>query len=306
VAATRRGVGAEVLLSLSSSFTLTLRVVTTLIAGCGYVGCALAVQLIARGERVIAIRRDAAKIPAGAIAISAELAELGGVQGLDASIDRVVYAASPDASDPTAYRAAYVAGLDGVIAALRRAGAPLERAVLTSSTAVYAQEDGSWIDERSPAEAEGTAAVLREAESIVQRAFATGIALRLGGIYGPGRDRMVRAVAEGTARRPAGSRWTNRIHRDDAASAIAHLLAIAAPERCYVGVDREPAELGEVYAWIAGELGLPPPPVGEGGDVRRSGNKRARSALLVASGWSPRYPTYREGYRAAIDAMRAR
>ena len=84
--------------------------------------------------------------------------------------------------------------------------------------------------------------------------------LRLGGIYGPGRTRLIDQVRGGSAVIPAASRFTNRIHRDDAAAAIVHLCTMdAVPGPVYLGVDNEPAELGEVLGFLAAELGLPQP-----------------------------------------------
>jgi nucleoside-diphosphate-sugar epimerase len=128
------------------------------------------------------------------------------------------------------------------------------------------------------------------------------VVLRLGGIYGPGRDRLIREVAEGRALRPAEPLFTHRIHRDDAAGAIAHLLALERPEPVYLGVDSEPADLGAVYAWISARLGLPEPAIapipGEGRLAR--GSKRCSNARLVASGYRFAYPTFREGYGELI------
>lgn len=273
-----------------------------LIAGCGYVGCALAARLVARGERVIGLRRDASALPHGVIALAADLADRASLT-LPSEIDRVVYAVAPDGSATEQYRAAYVDGLENVRAALAASGARVRRAILTTSTAVYSQDDGSWIDERSDVTPAGTAALLLEGERVVRERFEEGVTLRLAGIYGPGRDRMVRTVADGTARRPRDVRWTNRIHRDDAASALERLLDLEEPEPVYVGIDDEPCDLGALYEWVAEALGVPVPPLEDAPAARtRGGNKRCRNARLRAAGWEPVYPTFREGYRAAIDA----
>lgn len=277
-----------------------------LIAGCGYVGGALASRLAARGERVVAIRRDASALPAGVVPLAADLRDRAALAGVPADVDRLVYAVGPDGSGEDAYRAAYVEGLSNVRDALAAAGASVRRAVLTTSTAVYAQDGGEWVDETSETTARGTAAVLLEGERIVQGSFEQGVALRLAGIYGPGRDRMVRAVAEGSARLPRTPRWTNRIHRDDAASAIERLLDLAAVAPVYVGVDDEPSDLGEVYRWVARALGVAEPPVEAEGERGRGTQKRCKNALLRSTGWAPRYPTYREGYRDALAAYARR
>ena len=142
--------------------------------------------------------------------------------------------------------------------------------------------------------------------------------LRLGGIYGPGRTRLIDQVRGGSAVIPAESRFTNRIHRDDAAAAIVHLCLMAAePAPVYLGVDNEPAELGEVLRFLAGELGLPEPGRAEpasgvrggsggttgGGEPSRGGNKRVSNALLRGTGFEFEYPSFREGYRAILAGV---
>ena len=272
-----------------------------LIAGCGYVGVALASQLVASGERVLALRRSDAPLPEGVERFQADLAKPETLLGLPGDIDRVVYAAAPDASTTDGYRRTYVEGLRHLLAVV---GAG-PRLVFTSSTAVFAEDEGGVVDEESPTATSGHPAILLEAEALVRAAG--GVCLRLGGIYGPGRDRMVRAVAAGTARSPRVPRYGNRIHRDDAASAAAHLLRLPAPDPVYIGVDLDGADLATLYAWVAGELGLPPPPLededGTSG-ARPSPHKRCTSAKLRASGWQPAYPTFREGYAHALQAAR--
>ncbi|MGH7858881.1 MAG: SDR family oxidoreductase, partial [Candidatus Binatia bacterium] len=94
---------------------------------------------------------------------------------------------------------------------------------------------------------------------------------------------------------------TNRIHRDDCAGVLRHLLDLRAPEPLYVAVDDEPASQCEVYRWIAARIGAPAPRAEPGARPRRN-NKRCRNARLHASGYVFRYPTYREGYGSLIDA----
>lgn len=274
---------------------------TTLVAGCGYVGSQLAERLVSRGERVFGLTRSERALPAGVTPIVAELPSVSLV--LPPEIDRVVYAVAPGARDDERYRRAYPLGLASVLDALERASAKITRSVLVSSTAVYAQDDGSDVDERSPVTHAGTAARILEAETLLHaRLGERGVVLRLSGIYGPGRDRVVRAIAEG--RPPPGHalRIGNRIHRDDAAAAIAHLLAIDAPAPIYIGTDAGSGPLAEVYAFVASELGVSL----VAGDGGRDGvtSKRLSSARLRSTGFTLEYPTFREGYREAIAKRR--
>ena len=227
----------------------------------------------------------------------------------------VVVAIAADSSTEDAYRAAYVDGLSNVLDAVLGSSAPVRRALFVSSTAVYGDAGGDWIDESTTPEPGGfSGRIIREAEELLfSRLAGTGITpvvLRLGGIYGPGRTRLIDQVRGGTAVIPAEPRFTNRIHRDDAAAAIVHLCTMdRIPAPVYLGVDNEPAELGEVLRFLAAELGLAQPPSGaseSGGEPSRGGNKRCSNELLRSTGFEFTYPSFREGYRDILGGVGVR
>lgn len=268
-----------------------------LVAGAGYVGAELARQARDAGHAVVALRRRPEPIGEGIETIAGDLFDPASL-ALPADLDAVVYCAAADGSAEEAYRRAYVEGVANVLAASGAA-----RFVFTSSTAVYAQDDGSVVDEASEVTAKGNARFLLEGEALVLARG--GTVVRLAGIYGPGRDRIVRMVNEGTARLGSGA-FGNRIHRDDCAGAILHVLSLAAPAPVYVGVDHAPEPLDAVYRWVASELGKPEPAAGEpDARAKGTGRKRCSSALLRSSGYTFRFPSYREGYREAIARLRA-
>jgi nucleoside-diphosphate-sugar epimerase len=290
-------------------------VARVLVAGCGYVGGELARRLAADGHAVFGLRRSSGALPEGVQPIAADLCDRTALCAALAEvehggIDAVAYTAAADRGDDDAYRRAYVEGLANVLAWADAQGMRPPRVLFTSSTAVYAQQDGEWVDEDSPTEPthfSGTR--MLEAEGLL--AAAGGVALRLGGIYGPGRTRLIDGVRAGRATiRPGPPRWTNRIHRDDAAGALRHLVGCAlagdALAPVYVGVDDEPADEAEVLRWLAGRLGVPAPALAAEGEApagrARGGNKRCRNARLRATGYAFAYPTFREGYGALIDA----
>lgn len=273
---------------------------TTVIAGCGDLGGKVGVELAHSGHRVVGLRRNAVAVPAALEGESVDLTRE--VPELPEETAVLVVALSPGGRTPEDYRNTLYTGLGNVLdAAQRKVPAP-PRTVLVSSTAVYGVSDGSWVDEDTPANPPtSTAVVLREVEELLHARLPGSAVLRLGGIYGGESGTMVPAVREGRAVIASDSVRTNRIHRDDAARAIEHLCTRrAAPEPVYLGVDDEPAERGDVLRFIADELGVAHPRVGEEPPAR-GGGKRCSNRKLRATGFEFRHPTYREGYRSIIN-----
>jgi nucleoside-diphosphate-sugar epimerase len=224
-----------------------------------------------------------------------------------APIDVAVYAAGADAGDDASYARAYGAGLGNLLAALRDRGDPVRHAFFTSSTGVYAQDGGEWVDESSPTEPDGFRGLrMLEAERVLAAGGFTATSLRLGGIYGPGRHRLVDAVRARRAMLRPAPHYGNRIHRDDAAGALAHLIGLALDRSALppvlLGVDDEPADEADVLRWIASRIGVEMPPTAAG--PARASGKRCSNARLRATGYRFRYPTFREGYAEAITSSR--
>lgn len=280
----------------------------TLIVGCGYVGSVLAAELVAEGQAVFGLRRSDAPLPDGVARVRADVSRPIAAGVLPSELDAVVYAVAAKSRDEAVYRAAYVDGLGHVLDALLAAGAVPRRVVFTSSTAVYGQHGGEWVDEAAPTQPKAfSGRILLEAEARLAEAPIETVSLRLGGIYGPGRTSRLRAVAQGKVSVRAGApHYTNRIHRDDAASAIKHLLHVPTLPAIVLGVDDEPADERVVIEWMAAALGAAPPRVvaPEEATPPRAGSKRCRNTLLRSLGYAFRYPTFRDGYATLLDEAR--
>ena len=276
-----------------------------LIAGCGDVGAALGVELATGGHEVWGLRRDPAGLPAAIRPLRADLTRPATLIGLPRAIDIVVYTAAPGEPTDGGYRAIYVEGLQGLLQALAAQGQAPHRIVFTSSTAVYGQTDGSWVDEASPTEPRDfRGRRLLQAERLFEASGRPATVVRLGGIYGPGRTRLIERLRRGQAACAEGPpRYGNRIHRDDGAGALRHVVELARPASLYLAVDHEPADEREVLRWLARQLDLPAPPVVPAGAARRRGNKRCRNDRLVASGYRFRHPTFRDGYAAVLGGL---
>ncbi len=276
-----------------------------LIAGCGYVGSALGLLLAAEGHTVFGLRRNTAALPAAIKPVRADLSKPLSPDALPPNLDAVVCAASPGGSSDEAYRTAYVDGPRNILSALE--GPRVERLVLVSSTGVYGQKNGEWVDEGSPTEpANPSGRRLLEGENLVLGGPIPATVLRLGGIYGPGRTGMIERAQRNPPPEDAPPQYTNRIHRDDCAGALRHLLLIPEPEPVYLGVDHEPADRRTVAEWLASHLGENLPanasPTGDEPQARPGRtNKRCSNERLLRSGYEFRYPTFRAGFAALLE-----
>ena len=280
--------------------------------GCGFVGEAAADLFHARGWEVhgwthseeSAGRLAAKPYPVSAHDITdaahvlAAARELPGGSDLDAVLDCV---SSGRGGGPEQYRRVYLDGARHLTAAFRA-----RRFVYTGSTSVYAQTDGSEVDENSPAEPDReTGRILRETETTILAApGGGGTVARLAGIYGPGRSVLLKkflageAVIEGN-----GGRFLNQIHRDDAAAALFRLAQVDAPPGVYNVADDTPLIQRDLYAALAGHFGRELPPSGPEDRGRKRGwtSKRVRNAKLRSLGWQPRWPSFLDWARAQPD-----
>jgi nucleoside-diphosphate-sugar epimerase len=195
-----------------------------------------------------------------------------------------------------------------LLAALETQKHTLQRFIFTSSTGVYAQEAGEWVDETSSTEpVHYSGSELLVSEQIVLNSAFPATVVRLGGIYGPGRTRLIDSVRQGIAVCTDGPPvYINRIHRDDCAGVLQHVMQLPQPDRLYLAVDHDPADQCEVLHWLALRLGLPLPrkaAVSDSGIRPHRGNKRCSNRKLVKTGYVFHYPTFREGYEALLATM---
>lgn len=278
---------------------------SVLIAGCGDIGGRLATQLLPQGWTVYGLRRNIAKLATGICGVSGDLFDARmPSQWPEGRIDYLVYCATPSVRDEAGYRAAYVQGLRHVLDWTERSGQKPKRIVFVSSSSVYGQQQGEWVDEASPAEAVGfSGQVMREAEQLALSSGLPASIVRLTGIYGPGRSDLMNRVRQGYSVAVEPPLYGNRIHADDAAGLLAFLLQAdargVAVDDCYIGVDDAPAPLAEVVDWMRMRLGVTQ--WSDENSVRRAGSKRCSNARAKALGWVPRYATYKEGYEAMLS-----
>jgi nucleoside-diphosphate-sugar epimerase len=287
------------------------------VLGCGYVGLELCRQL---GDHdVIGVRRSREGLErveaTGARAVQADVTDADALARVP-DADTVVFAASSGGRGAEAAREVYVEGLRTAVDHFRGRADPPDRVVYASSTGVYGDHDGGWVDEETPIEpTTAKTEVLAEAERIALERPSDGCAgtvARFAGLYGPDRYRLDRYV-EG----PVTEGYLNMVHRDDAAGAVAHLLETGRGRDEVVNVvDDEPVSKRAFADWLADQCGREPPEkrtVTErlaAGDLSDPAERRLRTSKRVGNdrlhelGYEFAYPTFREGYRAAVEARR--
>ncbi|HEX4667247.1 MAG TPA: NAD-dependent epimerase/dehydratase family protein [Chthoniobacterales bacterium] len=272
-----------------------------LIAGCGYVGVAAADLFQAAGWEVEGwthSAESAAKLAGKPYPVSAvDIAVRESVEATASRFDAVIHCASSGGGDVESYRRIYLEGTRNLFTVLRP-----ETFLYTSSTSVYAQTNGEWIDEESPAEpAHETGRILRETEESVRRNG--GMVARLAGIYGPGRSALLRKFLAGEARiEEGGMRYLNQAHRDDIAAALLHLVTTPDESQIFNVVDHEPRTQRETYEWLAAKLDRPLPPTVPRAGMRKRGasNKRVSNRKLRALGWEAKFPTFEAGMEKSV------
>ncbi|WP_404443570.1 NAD(P)H-binding protein [Microbacterium marinum] len=261
----------------------------TLLVGSGRLGTRVASALSASGGEVVTLRRSPTADAAGPH-IQADVARPLEVPLPD--VDAVVFTLPPGEN------ASFLP--DAVVNIARALPATPRRCVFVSSTRVlegYA-DDRPLTEQDAPRPRGERAQQLVDGEARAAELFDATI-LRPAGIYGPGRDRLIRQVLAGT---PVDhDRRTNRIHETDVVRAIVALVTADDPPRLIHATDTQPATLGEVVSFLAARLGVPVPPRGERGE--RAGTVLAGDRLHALLE-TLTYPTFRDGYGEIVAAMR--
>jgi nucleoside-diphosphate-sugar epimerase len=272
-----------------------------LIAGCGDLGQRVASRLRARGDEVYALRRQPSATDDPAVHwLYADLIDASSLRKLPVGITQLVYSPTPDARDEAAYRRIFIDGLRHLLEALDQHS--LQRVLFVSSSAVYGEHGEAWVDEDTPPAPPGfNGSVLLEAEAWLASRRLRSIVLRLAGLYGPGRTHVIDQLRAGTARVARRvPHWANRIHVEDAAAAIVHLLGIDEPQSLYLGADDTPMPLDVLYDDLAALIHAPV--AAEGPSPAGVGSKRLSNARLRASGFRFQWPDSRAGYAELLKA----
>jgi len=270
-----------------------------LIVGCGDLGLTVARQLLKAGIETTGARRSAQQVD-GMKMIQADVNQPATLAALeDIWPEIIIYCVAAHAQTDEAYQSAYVDGLRNVLATQVH-NQNLKHVIFVSSTRVYGQATEALLDESVEAIATDFGGErLLEAERLLQSLHYGGTALRLSGIYGPGRLRMIN-LAQQPVSWPDQNSWSNRIHRDDAAAFIVYLvkqvMAGVRLQSCYIVTDSKPAAQHEVLHWIAAEIGVK----ASAAMPSVQGGKRLSNSRMLATGFKLKYPDYQTGYASLL------
>ena len=216
------------------------------------------------------------------------------------AFDVIVISMTPAVRSDEGYQQAYVQTCDYLIQQLQQVNWRPRLIVFVSSTSVYAQSNGEWVDESSPTEpAEFNGKRLLEAENLLLRSGFPVCVVRFSGIYGPGRDRLINQVKTGQL--SASKAYTNRIHIDDCARVLAHLIQLQklkSLDSVYLASDSCLATLNQVHLWLAEKMAIKNWTI-SGDEI--PGGKRISNSRLLHSGFEFLYEGYEQGYSNLIN-----
>ncbi len=276
-----------------------------LIVGCGYLGRRVLPLWRALGRRVFALTRradGAAELAAlGAEPVVGDVLRAESLAALPC-VDTVLYAVGFDRAAGAGMRQVYVDGLANVLAQLPRP----KRFLYVSSSSVYGQSDGGWVDEASPTEPqEESGRIVLDAERTLHAARPDAVVLRFSGIYGPGRLLRRATIVKGDPIVGDADKWLNLIHVEDGARAVLAAEAHAAPGLVVNVCDDAPVRRRDFYTEMARLLGAPPPafvapPLGQPTPPHEKGNRRiCNGRMKEALRVELRYPDYMQGLAAS-------
>ena len=274
-----------------------------LFAGCGDIGSRSASRLAADFD-CFGLKRNPQTLPDFISPLAGSMTDLDlMVEVLNQGFDVVVATLTPDGFTPEAYQRAYVDSAKTLASAMSLATTVPKLVIWVSSTSVYGNCNGDWVDEQSPTTALSfSGKLLLEAEQQISALPCPTVIVRFSGIYGPGRTRMLDQIIAGKGRPAQPEQWSNRIYSEDCAGVLAHLVrafdAGKELESLYIATDCAPVTQHDLRIWLAEQLEVElKDEIVEQKAIRRCSNQR-----LLNSGYEFLYPSYKEGYQSLIEA----
>jgi nucleoside-diphosphate-sugar epimerase len=276
-----------------------------LLAGCGDIGQRVAARL-AKEHQCFGLKRNPQFLQSSITPLKGDLSDDKDLAGIfSQEFDVVIATLTPEARTEEAYQKAYVDTATALASSINNAEYQPKIVIWISSTSVYGDSTNQWLDEESPVNpASFFARALKKAEDIMAAVSCDLTIVRFSGIYGPGRLALLSSVKSGVGRPAQPEQWSNRIHSDDCAGFLVHLVNRCQSgeklEKLYVGTDCEPATQHDVRKWLAGKLNVI---LTKETRSSRAGTQRYTNKKVLQSGYQFQYPTYREGYVSVIKSL---
>ncbi|SJM93179.1 Ketopantoate reductase ApbA/PanE domain-containing protein [Crenothrix polyspora] len=276
-----------------------------LIIGCGAIGYQLAKTLADAGHNVTGLKRNPPPThPENFKFIRADITSPTDLQALDNDFEHIFFIVSADGRNESSYHDVYQTGLNNLFERFAHihCTAPW---IFVSSTSVYGQTQGEWVDENSPTLPDKTTSLkIVNAEQKLMAHNPANVIVRFSGIYGPGREYLLRSAQQTPSIQQQPPYYTNRIHQRDCVNVLAFLLAQRLAgvklEQCYLASDNDPAPMWDVITWMTDKLNCTPPTVKiTAADCDM--NKRCRNNRLKNLGYKFIYPDFKTGYLELIE-----
>lgn len=276
-----------------------------LIVGCGAIGHELATTLAIAGHDVTGLKRNPPSVNHEKFNyFRADISSAADLKILDTDFEHIFFIVSADGRNETSYHDIYETGIDNLLNRLTQSDSQAPW-VFVSSTSVYGQSQGEWVDENSATTpSKSTSLKIVNAERKLMALNPANVIVRFSGIYGPGREYLLRMARQTPAIQQDPPYFTNRIHQRDCVGILAFLLeqrlAGVSLEQCYLASDDDPAPLWEVMTWLADRMQCNPP-IAKITEKDCDMNKRCRNDRLKKLGYPFIYPNYKKGYLELIQ-----
>ncbi len=277
------------------------------IAGTGFSGAMIAKQLVNAGHEVFGLNRKGVldSVPqvqmlSGNVLDPRSLAPLQALPEMDVMVSAL---SATGVKDRNLYRELYVEGPVRIARMLPWAGE--SKCWLLGSTGVYGEERGEWVTEDTEARPlHHGGQVQLEAERALRAEMGHLSVLRLSGLYGPSRTRLIRQALR---KRPyfKADLWSNQIHVEDVAGVVGYVIENELMPEVLLVSDDHPVQRQEIFDWIRQETGYVEGVYDEDhpGAGRNRGNKRVSNERLKGLGYRMIHPDYRSGLRHYLPSI---
>lgn len=267
-----------------------------LLIGCGKLGKPLAITLQQLGFNVTVFRKSQQYLSSITTVVGNVLDEETFTKLPKKKFDVVFYILTPSEYTEKGYKNVFERGVVNLLRYFKNRMKP-GRIIFISSTRVYGQKNNEWVDESSEtAPTSWAGQTLLKGENLFLTSNIDSTIVRFAGIYGPGRNRLIKKVKNKTVSEEKPVSYSNRIHSDDCVGFLTHLAKKVVDnksvESIYIGVDDSPAPIHDVMMFIAKKLNI----IIEKTEKNNRPSKRCKNIALSQSGYKLKYPDYQSGY----------